>query len=177
MPLRVSVDTRSNSIIVSGSKSDLEVVEVLLWRLDEEGVKTRKTEVVWLRNSNAQDVADAITQFLTTQRTNIQQQLLAGAAITTLEQVDQEVIVVAEPTTNSLIISATPQYYEQMMQVIERLDRRPPLIMVQLLMAEVQLDDTFELGAELGLQDSLIFDRNTATGGTLNSPAFNLPIP
>ncbi len=31
--LRVSVDTRTNSIIVSGSASDLEVIEVLLMRL------------------------------------------------------------------------------------------------------------------------------------------------
>lgn len=177
VPLRVSVDTRSNSIIVSGSRGDLEVVEVLIWRLDEQGVQTRKTEVVWLRNSNATDVADAITQFLTTQRQTIQQQLLQGNAISIFEQIDREVIVVAEPTTNSLIISATPRFYEQIMAVIERLDRRPPLIMVQMLMAEVSLDDTFELGAELGLQDSLIFDRNVATGGTLSSPAFNLTNP
>jgi general secretion pathway protein D len=174
VPLRVSVDTRSNSIIVSGSREDLEVVEVVLWRLDEEGVQTRKTEVVWLRNSDAADVAQAINDFLTTQRQTIQQQLLQGQAISIFEQIDREVIVVAEPTTNSLIISATPRYYEDVMAVIERLDRRPPLIMVQLLMAEVTLSDTFELGTELGLQDSLIFDRNVATGGTLNSPGFNL---
>ncbi len=42
--------------------------------------------------------------------------------------------------------------------------------MVQILLAEVQLDDTFEWGTELGLQDSLLFDRNSATGGTLATP-------
>ncbi len=177
VPLRVSVDTRSNSIIASGSKGDLEVVEVLLWRLDEKGVQTRRTQVVWLRNSDANAVATAIQTFLTNQRTAIQQQLLQGQAISIYEQIDQEVIVVAEPATNSLLISATPRYYEQILEVIERLDRRPPLIMVQILLAEVSLDDTFEFGAEFGLQDSLIFDRNSATGGTLSSPAFNLTTP
>ncbi len=46
--------------------------------------------------------------------------------------------------------------------------------MVQILLAEVTLDDTFELGSELGLQDSLLFDRNAATGGTLSTPGFNV---
>ncbi|MGN6545982.1 MAG: secretin N-terminal domain-containing protein, partial [Aureliella sp.] len=79
--LRVTVDTRTNSIIVSGSPSDLQVIEVLLLRLDEEGVETRKTEVFWLRNANAADVANALTQFLNTQRQVIQQQLLLNQAI------------------------------------------------------------------------------------------------
>ena len=174
VPLRVTVDTRSKSIIVSGSRGDLEVVEVLLQRLDEEGVQTRRTEVVWLRNSNATDVATAISTFLLTQRTNIQNQLVQGQAISVTEQIDREVIVVAEPTTNSLIVSATPQYYDNILSVISRLDRRPPLIMVQILLAEVSIGDTFEFGAELGLQDSLLFDRNSATGGTLGSPGFNI---
>ncbi len=105
--LRVSVDTRTNSIIVSGSPSDLEVIEVLLLRLDEEGVETRTSEVFWLRNANAADVANALTQFLQTQRQVIQQQLLISNAISIFEQVDREIFIVAEATTNSLIVSAT----------------------------------------------------------------------
>ena len=171
--LRVTVDTRTNSIIVSGSASDLEVIEVLLLRLDEKGVETRITEVFWLRNANAADVANALTQFLTTQRTVIQQQLLLNQAISIFEQVDREVFVVAEQTTNSLIVSATPRYIETIRNVINKLDRRPPLVAIQVLMAEVSLGDQFEWGAELGLQDSLLFDRGSATGGTLSSPVFN----
>lgn len=171
--LRVTVDTRTNSIIVSGSPSDLQVIEVLLLRLDEEGVETRKTEVFWLRNANAADVANALTQFLTTQRQVVQQQLLLNQAISIFEQVEREVFVVAEQTTNSLIVSATPRHYDTIRNVINKLDRRPPLIAIQVLMAEVTLTDQFEFGTELGLQDALLFDRGSATGGTLSSPVFN----
>lgn len=171
--LRVTVDTRTNSIIVSGSASDLEVIEVLLLRLDEKGVETRTTEVFWLRNANAADVANALTQFLNTQRTVIQQQLLLNQAISIFEQVDREVFVVAEQTTNSLIVSATPRYIDTIRNVITKLDRRPPLVAIQVLMAEVTLGDQFEWGVELGLQDSLLFDRNSVTGGTVSSPVFN----
>jgi general secretion pathway protein D len=174
VPLRVSVDTRTNSIIASGSAIDLEVLEVLLLRLDEAGIESRTTEVVWLRNSNAQNVATAISQLLTNQRSIYQQSILLGQAVSSYEQIDREVIVVPEVTTNSLIISATPRYFQRIRQVIESLDRRPPMIMVQILLAEVTLDDTFEFGSEFGLQDALLFDRNAATGGTLSSPGFNV---
>ncbi len=171
--LRVSVDTRTNSIIVSGSANDLEVIEVLLLRLDEAGVEPRTNEVFWLRNANAQDVATALSGFLNTQRQFIQQQLFLSNAISIIEQVDREIFIVAEPTTNSLIVSATPRYFESIRKVIAKLDRRPPLVAVQALIAEVNLSDTFEFGTEFGIQDSLLFDRGSSTGGTLGSPVFN----
>lgn len=170
--LRVSVDTRTNSVIASGSASDLEVIEVLLLRLDEEGVEDRITEVIWLRNAAADDVATALNNFLTTQRQIVQQTLLFNQSITRTEQFDREIIVVPEAATNSLVISASPRYYQTIRSVIESLDRRPPMVMVQVLIAEVALDDGFEWGAELGLQDSLLFDRSVATGTSL-APGFN----
>ncbi len=172
--LRITVDSRTNSIIASGSPSDLDVMYALLLRLDQSGISDRTTEVVWLRNSNAQDLATAITNLITQQRQIINQTLLTNQAIGPFEQIDREVLVVAEPTTNSLIVSATPRFSKQIRAVIERLDRRPPLVMVQILLAEVTLEDNLDFGVEWGLQDSLLFDRGSATGGTLGSPAFNL---
>ncbi len=173
VPLRISVDLRTNSIIASGSPSDLDVIEVLLVRLDDKGGQQRSTEVIWLRNSAANDVATAITTLVNNQRTIINQQLQTGQAISLYERTDREVFVVAEPTTNSLIVSATPRYFPQIRSVIERLDRQQPMIAVEILIAEVTLDDTVEFGTEFGLQDALLFQRNSASGGTLSSPGFN----
>lgn len=171
VPLTFAVDVRTNSIIASGSSSDLTVVETLLLRLDEADIATRKLSVVRLKNAPALDVANSITTFLTSQRDLIQQQLLFNQAISPYEQIEREVIVVPEIVTNSLIVSATPAYYAEIMQVIKELDFRPPMVMVQVLIAEVTLDDAFELGVELGLQDSLLFDRGLA--GTARTPGFN----
>ena len=44
--------------------------------------------------------------------------------------------------------------------LVEQLDERPPMVMIQVLIAEVGLNDTDEFGVELGLQDSLLFDRS-----------------
>ncbi len=172
--LSITPEIRTNSIIVSGSVPDLEVIEALLYRLDIEGVENRKTEVIWLRNATAADVANAITSYVQQQRQVNQLLVQTNQFISVFDQVDREVFVVADANTNSVIVSATPRYYETVLKVIERLDRRPPLIEIQVMIAEVRLDDGFELGTEWGIQDGLLFDRGSATGGTLGSPAFNV---
>lgn len=46
------------------------------------------------------------------------------------------------------------------MALIEQLDIRPPMVMIQVLIAEVFMRNTDEFGIELGLQDGLLFDRS-----------------
>jgi general secretion pathway protein D len=157
VPLRFAVDTRTNSIIASGSAGDLGVVEAILTRLDDE-VRNRKNFVFRLKNSPALTVANTITSFLTSERT-LQQQ--AGPGMTSaFEQIEREVVVVPEQTTNSLVLSATPRFFDEIKSIIEQLDARPPMVMIQVLIAEVDLGCTNEFGIELGLQDSVLFDRS-----------------
>ena len=165
IPLRFAVDVRTNSIIVSGSMTDLRVVETLLLRLDEADIEARQTQVFRLNNAPAAEVATAITNFLNSQRQLIQQQLQFSQLVSPFEQINREVIVVAESVSNSLIVSATPRYFEDIVKVINDLDFRPKMVMVQVLIAEVELTDNFEFGVELGLQDSLLFDRGLASVG------------
>lgn len=172
--LRITPEIRTNSIIVSGSSADLDVIEALLYRLDIQGVENRKTEVIWLRNATAAAVASAITDYVTQQRQVNQLLVQTNQFISVFDQVDREVFVVADSDTNSIILSATPRYFETILKVVERLDRRPPLVEIQVMIAEVKLDDGFELGTEWGIQDGLLFDRQSATGGTLGSPVFNV---
>ena len=156
-PLRFSVDTRTNSIIASGSESDLQIIEALLLRLDVEDVQTRKNAIYRLKNSPALDVANAINEFLRSER---QVQQAAPGVLSPFQQIESEVVVVPEPVSNSLIISATPRYFEDIMKLVEKLDEEPPQVMIQVLIAEVALDNTDEFGVELGLQDSVLFDRS-----------------
>ena len=60
IPLRFSVDQRTNSIIASGMMKDLAVVEAILLRLDERDDSKRKTEVYRLQNVQSSDVATAL---------------------------------------------------------------------------------------------------------------------
>jgi len=157
VPLRFAVDVRTNSIIASGTMGDLKVVEAILLRLDSGDVRNRISVVYRLKNSPAIDVANAINQFLTSER---QVQQISPGLLSPFEQIEREVVVVPEPVSNSLIVSATVRFFEEIRDLVEQLDERPPMVMIQVLIAEVTLSDTDEFGVELGLQDSILFDRS-----------------
>lgn len=159
VPLRFSTDIRTNSIITSGSAEDLEVVESILLRLDSEGFAERITEVIWLRHQTASNVATAITSYVQqrTQTVNTIQQYQQGLGPYDLP--DRDLIVVPEDVSNSLVLSVSPRMYEEVRRMIDKLDRRAPMVLIKVVLAEVQLDDVFEIGGEVGLQDSLLYDR------------------
>ena len=159
IPLRFAVDVRTNSIIASGSAGDLAVVEAILLRLDESEVIKRKTQVFRLKNAPANDVATAINSYLTNER---QVRQLNVNVFSTFEFLSKEVVIVPETVSNSLIVSATPEYYDQIVEIITQLDERPPMVLIQVLIAEVQLSNTDEFGIELGIQDPILFDRSVA---------------
>jgi type II secretion system protein D len=161
MGLRFSTDLRTNSIIAIGSTGDLRIVEALILRLDALDVRQRKTEVYRLKNSPVNDVANAVNRFLTTER---QVQLAAPGAFNPFQQLESEVVVVAEPVSNALIISATPRFYQEIHDLVEKLDAQPSQVMIQVLIAQVTLENTDEFGIELGLQDSVLFGRSAITG-------------
>jgi len=157
IPLRVSIDARTNTVVAVGSPEVLRMVEAILFRIDQDASRNRKTEVLYLRNSPAQNVATAINQYLQSQRDLLQ---IDPTRVSTNEILEQEVIVTPETTRNNLIISATPQYFDQIMALAKELDREPPQVMISALIVEVTLEDTDEFGIELGFQDSVLFDRS-----------------
>ena len=171
VPLRFSTDQRTNSVIASGGAEDLEVVESILLRLDSEGFAERITEVIWLRHQAAEDVAAALQTYVQqrTQTVNTIQQFQQGLGPYDLP--DRDLIVVAEPVTNSVLLSVSPRLYEDVRRLIDRLDRRPPMVMIKVVLAEVALGDTFEVGGEVGLQDSLVYDRGIAAGSFAGATA------
>ncbi|MEX2114074.1 MAG: secretin N-terminal domain-containing protein [Pirellulales bacterium] len=157
VPLRYSVDARTNSIIAAGSAGDLAIIEALLLRLDERSVEQRKTVVYQLKNAPALDVADAINQFLRTQR---QVEAAAPGEMSPFQQIEKEVVVVPEPVGNLLIISASPRYFDEIYEMVEKIDAQPPQVLIQVLIAEVALTEDTQFGVEWGLQDGLLFDRS-----------------
>ena len=158
VPLRFSVDVRTNSIFAVGGREALMVVEAVVDRVDQSDIRERKSEVYPLQNQPATEIANAVNTFLQSQR-DLQQ--IDPDLVSPFEQIEREVIVVAEPATNSLIVSATPRYYEEVMEMITTLDRPLDQVTVQALIVEVELGNTDEFGVELGFQDSMLFDRST----------------
>jgi general secretion pathway protein D len=65
--------------------------------------------------------------------------------------------IVADEDTNSLVIKATPRDYQQLLGTIALLDRVPKEVMINVVVAEVELTDTTKFGIDWSF---LIGDRN-----------------
>jgi general secretion pathway protein D len=156
--MRFAVDQRTNSIVVTGPRGDLQVVEDLLTRLDEQALNQRQTVVLRLSNAPAVDIATRVNEWLSSRETSIQTADPTFAS-------RKFVILVPEEVSNSLIVSALPEHLYETVRVIERLDRRPPMLAIKVLLAEVNLSMLEEFGAEFGVQDSLLFDRGIGVIG------------
>ncbi|MBY0586662.1 hypothetical protein K2X85_05765 [bacterium] len=165
--LTFSIDERTNSILVSGTREQLEVVEAIILRLDGSDIEERKTDVYRLKNAPADDVATALTELLSRQQQL--QGVTEGQSVQ--QQLEQEVIVVPELISNSLLVSASPRFYDRVVALIEKLDELPPQVVIQVLIAEVELDRDLEFGVELGLQDGILFNRSNLNSRVTNSPA------
>ncbi|MBT4866565.1 MAG: hypothetical protein HON53_15795 [Planctomycetaceae bacterium] len=164
IPLRFSVDVRTNTIIAIGGAEALRVVEAILLRLDESDIRQRKNKIIKLKNSPADAVADAINRFLEAQGDLAQ---IDPELVSNVELLEQEIIVEPELVSNSLLLSATPRYFDEIEEMIHQLDEAPAQVIIQVLILEVLLDNTDEFGVELGFQDSLLFNR-----GLLNQETF-----
>ncbi len=161
--MRFAVETRTNSIIATGSAGDLELVTAMIIALDENEElwlpRQRKTHVIRLKNASALNVADAVNEFVANV---LEAEQPVQGLLSATEQMDRQVIVVPEEVTNSLIISSTDWFFDRIVDLVEKLDARDPMVVIQVLIAAVRLNDTDEFGVELGLQDSILFDRSVA---------------
>jgi len=160
VPLRFSVDVRTNSIIVVGSAEAQTVVAAILLRLDGGDNRQRQSTVIQVKNSPVEAIATAINDFLNSRRdlSNVDPELVSS-----VEQLEREVVVVAEPESNSLLISATPDRFDEIKELVARLDEAPKQVIIQALLVEVELENTDEFGIELGFQDRTLFDRGITT--------------
>ena len=171
IPLRFAIDTRTNSIVAAGSAGDLIVIEALLKSLDQEDMLSRESKVYFLKNQKAGPVADTISAYM---ENLLRIQAAAPGVTSDFQQIATAVIVVADVESNSLIINATPKYFEEVMELIQEIDKSPPQVVIQVLIAEVTLSDNKEWAAELGLQDPLMFLRGSGLG--FNSSGSTLPV-
>ncbi len=146
--LTVTIDPRTNSLLVGGTDHYVTLVSQIIEQLDESPANERTSEVVRLKNSQALEVATSIRNFLDQERTRVTQVLGAEAIGTAQRLLEREVAVVAEPVSNTLLVSANPRYFVQIRALIDELDKAQPQVLIQVLLAEVTLDSSTDLGVE-----------------------------
>ena len=146
--LTVTVDIRTNSLLVGGSEHYVELAIQIIDELDSSPAQERITKVYRLKNAQAEEIAAALQQFLDQSRERVQAVLGQEAVGTAQRLLDQEVAIVAEQANNALLVSASPRYFEQVSEMIEQLDQPQRQVLIQVLLAEVTLEGSFDKGLD-----------------------------
>ena len=146
--LSITVDSRTNSLLVSGTPNYLELVDKVVKQLDSQPANERETMVFALKNATAEDVARIVTQFVDTDQKKVVQTLGTGQVGSASRLLEREVTIVGDKKTNSVLVTASPRYLETLQTVIRELDVDPPQVLIQVVLAEVTLGNTEELGVE-----------------------------
>jgi general secretion pathway protein D len=70
-------------------------------------------------------------------------------------EIEGEVVIEAYDDINALIIKSTPRAYLALLETIKRLDIQPKQVLIEVLVAEISLNDTTKLGIEWLLKTSI----------------------
>lgn len=159
----------TNVLIITDIKSNMAKLLDLIAELDTEPPKGKGgIYVYYLQNAGAEDMAKVLSSLVS----KIPQRPAAGG------QPPQEAVVhfeggisvTADKATNSLIIMASPEDYERVKSIIERLDVKRKQVYVEAAIVEMSLDKTRELGMEWRTTEDVNPNGFTFAGGTLLSP-------
>ena len=159
----IAVDERSNSLLLSGSKTARLRMRVLISQLDAPASSPAgNTEVIYLRYLEAKTFAPILGK--------IAQNILgkdsgsrfdASSGITTSsspgnttgatkDTVTNSTNIQAELNTNAIIITAPPALMQALKAVIRKLDIRPAQVLVEAIIAQVDENNLMSLGIQWG---------------------------
>lgn len=158
--LRFTANRRTNTVIAAGSQTDLDMVGDLIRQLDSQNVEDRIRLAYYPKYIPAADMATAIKGFFE-EENGLYDELDDQSSI--MRRAERHITVVSDEDSNTLILGTSPRNYEQTMEMLYSIDRPPPQVLIEVLIAEVRLDDRLEFGMEFALQD-LLFSENATVG-------------
>jgi general secretion pathway protein D len=156
---RVLPDERTNSIVVVAGEQDIETIRGLVAELDiPRPMGVDRVHVVYLKNADANDVGPSL------------EAALASMRLTDAVDASQQIQVTADDSTNSLIIVASPQDYEMVSQIIEKLDIVREQVLVEMMIMEVTEESLTQIGIDWATLDEAVADSIRGFGLTNLGP-------
>ena len=156
--VKVVADERSNSVIIGGEPAQRLRIRALIANLDTPLEAGGDTRVRYLHYAEAEKIAPKLKE----QMTGIAQAslgaaagagsaaaagaMVGGASGSATSAAERNAMVWADPTNNALVITAPPKLMRAVMAIIDKLDIRRPQVLVEAIIAEVDVDKDAELG-------------------------------
>lgn len=196
LKVTAAADDRTNTLVVSAPPDVLKVIESVVKELDSSTNETQAVVVYHLNNANAANMQTVLnnlfgvqvssagggatatrtgsassTAAANRQRSSTQPGVnpAASSSGNTPDSLTGQVYVIADPDTNSLMVMTASKNFSRVKEIIAQLDQPVPQVLIKVLIAEVTLDKSFDLGTEFSA-----LDLNAAGHGTTAATSFNL---
>jgi type II secretion system protein D len=173
--LSITVDNRTNSLLVSGTPLYLDLVEEVVENLDALEANEREVFAYPLRNATALDVAAVLTTFVDQEQQKLLGTLSPDQLGSASRLLEREVTIVGDEKSNTVLVSASPRYMDRVRQMIFELDVDPPQVLIQVLLAEISLDGSLEWGVDARFQSDPMGSQNVILGASSSLASAFLP--
>ena len=151
-------DKRTNSVLVSGDELERARVRKLIRHLDTPLEQAGNVKVIYLEYAQATDIAEVLTRVM--QNINKLDTEEGGRRSS-----QSSATIEADEGTNALIITADTDEMAALEAVIQRLDIRRAQVLVEAIIAELEIIDGQDLGVQwLFRDDSGAFGSNIVDG-------------
>ena len=188
-PPLILADKRTNALVVSGRRSDVDLASKLTGQLDVDTQANKRVFVYYVENVKAKELAATLTEIFgkpgegasrperrdlspgtgTYQGTQGTPPPGPSPLVTVVATgndlepsvVEGQVKVVADEPNNALIVTTFPRNWPLIEDTIRKLDRTPKQVLIEVLVAEIGLNDENRLGLEWTLRTQ----RDVTIGG------------
>jgi general secretion pathway protein D len=203
-PPLVIAEKRSNSIVVHGRRSEIETIRRILTQLDVNVTGGRRVFIYFAENAKAKDLAATLNAIYgaketvpTAAPTPPTQPRTPGqppppppppptsgpggpiggpSTLADIGLAEGQFRFIADETTNSIIVTTTPRQWTDIEPTVRQLDKMPRQVLIEVLVAEITLQDDTKLGMDWALKTgSFRFVQQSITTSTGGTPTVNAP--
>jgi general secretion pathway protein D len=164
---KLVADDRTNSVLISGEKSQRLRLRTLVTHLDTPLETGGDTQVWYLNYADAEQIAGKLKE----QVTGITQAApgagAPGAAASPAAVADRSTTIWADKQTNALVVTAPPKIMRQIKSVVDKLDIRRAQVLIEAILVEISTNRAAELGVNWAI-DGSGDDDNFVPVGTFN---------
>ncbi|HEU5193881.1 MAG TPA: type II secretion system secretin GspD, partial [Methylomirabilota bacterium] len=203
-PPLIVAERRANSLIVNARRGELETIKRVIEKLDINVTGGRRVFIYYAENAKSKDLASTLNAIYTGRETvatttspvstggtqGVRSTSLtpptpapppsvaAGGALGSADAplAEGQLRFIADETTNAIVVTTTPRQWADIEATIRQLDRMPRQVLIEVLVAEISLNDDTRLGIDWALRTGKFTlanaTANTAfgTAGLPNSP-------
>lgn len=165
----------TNMLIITDNTSNINRFIDLINSIDTEtGESANTANVVYLKNTDAEKMAETLNKIYEEKKNK---RNTANASTSP--------VIIPNTETNALLIMAYPQEYNNILNVIKKLDITKPQVLIEVVIAEISLTKTLDFGVELATAGGYIYGtqagysgiqgtdiaKNIASGGSMGHAA------